>query len=276
MKLKVKMHPAGWIVLAVMLVYLPAGLVLAAIVSLLLHETGHVLMLKCCKIKECTVELTPFGGVADVPGYDKLPVGKKILCSAAGVAVSGMLTAASRLPFLTGRFWEIFYRCNLSVMLLNLLPVWPLDGARIASAIGERFGLERIIGKITLFMSYLFALLLFVSGIIGAVYGVVNLSLFFLPPYLCYAAYQSALYSRIRITEDLLRENPLPRGEIRAVKAFAVSGEPGKLALMRMRQTVPSKNTAIVYIVDEKTGAVSEIMTQKQICNKILTQNNAE
>lgn len=73
MKLRLKIHPAGAALAALGLLLLPSAGMLAAAAAMALHEGGHVLAMALCGVRECRIELTPFGGVADVPGFERLP-----------------------------------------------------------------------------------------------------------------------------------------------------------------------------------------------------------
>lgn len=88
MKLRLKIHPAGAVLAALGLMLFPSAGMLAAAAAMLLHEGGHVLAMALCRVKECRIELTPFGGVADVPGFERLPGRQQCLIALAGVPVS--------------------------------------------------------------------------------------------------------------------------------------------------------------------------------------------
>ena len=272
MKLHFKMHPAGWIFFALLLVAMPAAQLVAVLAALLVHEAGHLLVMVLCRIRECRIEITPFGGLADVPGYDELPVWKRILCALGGPLASAMGAAACFLPCIQGGFRLYFFHCNVLMALLNLLPVFPLDGARVLVAAGEKIGAECFLCRATRAAAYVFALFLFVLGIMGIFRGRVNLSLFLLPPYLCYTAYQSALYTRLRKMGRCLAGKDFPEGEIRPVKAFVSSGQPHRMEMLRHVQNRNPNVQSILYICDGPTGVIQEILTTKQICHKLISE----
>lgn len=96
-----------------------------------------------CGVKHCVVELTPFGGMADAACYERLSPGKRrpprwraFWPSALGAWLC--LRFAPDTPF-----WHALYLTNASLAAFNLLPVWPLDGARALLAAAERLGVER-------------------------------------------------------------------------------------------------------------------------------------
>ena len=272
MKLAVRMHPAGWIFLALMLALFPAARLIAALLALAVHEGGHLAVMALCRVRECRLEITPFGGLADVPGFDEMPVHKRIFCALGGPIGSAVGAAVCFLPCIQGAFRLYFYQCNIMMILINLLPIFPLDGARVLVAAGEKLGAERFLCRVTRGAAYLFALFLFVMGIVGLFSGRVNLSLFLLPPYLCYTAYQSALYTNLRNTDHSLFRKDFPKGEIRPAKVFASYGLPDRMEMLHHVQSLNRESQSILYIYDGSGGTVSEILTTKQICHKLISE----
>ena len=189
MKLRLKIHPAGAVLAALGLMLFPSAGMLAAAAAMLLHEGGHVLAMALCRVKECRIELTPFGGVADVPGFERLPGRQQCLIALAGVPVSAA-SAWLCLRFAPQtEFFRLFYRFSLGMALVNVLPVWPLDGARVLLCAARWFGREEPARRAMLWLSYLLAAGMLALGLAGVFQGRVNLSLFLLPPYLAYAAW---------------------------------------------------------------------------------------
>jgi len=142
MKLRLKIHPAGAVLAALGLMLFPSAGMLAAAAAMALHEGGHVLAMALCRVKECRIELTPFGGVADVPGFERLPGRQQCLIALAGVPVSAA-SAWLCLRFAPQtEFFRLFYRFSLGMALVNVLPVWPLDGARVLLCAARWFGRE--------------------------------------------------------------------------------------------------------------------------------------
>ena len=124
-------------------------MVLTLPLSVFLHELGHCL----ASIKEgLTVRrilLHPLGGVAETMGAIPGPMAE-IVIAAAGPFVSLLLAALAFLPlliagtanpFAPGQLGVLanlashFFTLNLILALFNLLPVFPMDGGRIATAI---------------------------------------------------------------------------------------------------------------------------------------------
>jgi Zn-dependent protease len=151
-------HPSLiWVVVAVV------GSVLTYVLSVLAHEIGHLVAARRVGLDVTAVELNAFGGFVELADDDRLTAGSLAQIAAAGplvtaalVAISaGLLTAlgwpvtgqpdvdtgaAMALAYvLTACFWA-----NAVALVINLLPLRGLDGAKLTEAarlwVGRRGG----------------------------------------------------------------------------------------------------------------------------------------
>jgi len=139
----IRISPAFWIVAALLgggqslegaLIW-----VAAVLVSILVHEMGHALVQRAFGGRP-EIVLYALGGYAAAPGVRDSP-GRNLLVYAAGpaagfalyglfraLAAAGMAGDDPRVRYFFGAMLYI----NLIWSLLNLAPIWPLDGGRIA------------------------------------------------------------------------------------------------------------------------------------------------
>jgi len=196
-KWSVRFHPAGAALFLAALLFAPSHMVLAAAAALLWHEAAHAAAMACAGIKHCTIEITPFGGMIDAPEINRLSPPKQALCALSGIA--GSMAGA----WLCWRFWRssfgfALFQSHLSLMLVNCLPAWPLDGARMLVAFAAIIGCEKGMRKVLRFLSSLLAILFACLGLYGAWHGEVNLSLMLCGPYLAYASKNGMASEQIR------------------------------------------------------------------------------
>ena len=142
--------------------------IVAAFVSILIHELGHAITGLKLGAPSAQIQLHGLGGMAHFNGA-RFSRGRSILMTAAGPAASIALAAVSVLAFLLlsdpggtpdasrGMFMyflNIMFGINIFWTAINLCPVLPLDGGRIvADLLGpERIKLTCIISFITLAM----------------------------------------------------------------------------------------------------------------------------
>ncbi len=134
--------------------------ILIASASILLHEGAHAAVAALCGHAPARIELTPLGAVMRMEDEERLPPLKRCLMLLAGPCLTLCLcwlalraTACGWVEADTGR---LMFMANLSVLLLNLLPVLPLDGGRIVTLILGLFLPPRITVRIMRGMTVLF------------------------------------------------------------------------------------------------------------------------
>lgn len=118
------------------------------LISVVLHEAGHLAVLGLCGAKICRIKLKALGAVIVT---EPLSWGREFLSAAAGPAVN--LT----LFLLLLRKNPPFAMVNFCLLFFNLLPFYPLDGGRMLRSLlsmlfSDRtvFLTEKIIGGIFL------------------------------------------------------------------------------------------------------------------------------
>lgn len=144
----VRVHPLHWLGLALMgqgafrigpdvgLLWIACGFA-----SILWHELGHALAMRRYG-SPARIQLIVFGGLA-IPSYQSQSPWRRMAIAAAGPAAGFVLLAIvwgsnQLVPWGTGEgpsllkyLYFFLVSINLFWTLLNLLPVWPLDGSRI-------------------------------------------------------------------------------------------------------------------------------------------------
>jgi Zn-dependent protease len=154
--IRVRVHPLFWLITALLgwnqanaaeagdKVLLNLALWVACVfVSILLHELGHVLTGRLFG-SDGHIVLYSFGGLA-VGASNLRPAWQRVLVYAAGPAVQLALFAAIWGALLSGWVVErgtplalivgMLLWINLAWPILNLLPIWPLDGGQITREI---------------------------------------------------------------------------------------------------------------------------------------------
>lgn len=123
----------GFGALVCLLAWLNGWLCLWFLLAVLLHESGHFLALRLSGVPVTGFSLKLTGAVIQTGAADSREM---LLCALMGPAVS-LLAAA-----VCCRFAPWFSIVSGGLGLLNLLPLYPLDGGRILRASLELFGWE--------------------------------------------------------------------------------------------------------------------------------------
>ena len=128
-----------------------AEIFLTFYVFVALHELSHILVALCLKISVKEVTLLPFGINAKFE-FDK-KYKKEIIVAMAGPIMS----------FILAYYFPTYMLINMFIGIMNLLPIYPLDGGRILKGIlhinfGKRLA-EKYIQNISFIVTMLITLL---------------------------------------------------------------------------------------------------------------------
>jgi Zn-dependent protease/CBS domain-containing protein len=122
--------------------------ILLLFLAVTLHEYGHALTARKFGIKTRDITLYPIGGVARLERMPDKPI-QELWVALAGPAVNVVIAAVlfgwlafsnalvplSQLTLATGSFIERLMIVNLSLVIFNLIPAFPMDGGRVLRAI---------------------------------------------------------------------------------------------------------------------------------------------
>lgn len=110
---------------------------------LFFHEMAHVLCAMLFHVRVSEMILTPFGFYATIDHLDYLPKLKKICILLCGlfmhVIYPFVFFLFLKMELISNNYFDYLVRINNSILLFNLLPIYPLDGARIIMTLLELF-----------------------------------------------------------------------------------------------------------------------------------------
>lgn len=137
--------------------------VIALVLTVLLHELGHALVAMAVGMRGVSITITGLGGLCSYTG-ERHPK-QELLISAAGPAtnllvawvtwvfLSNGMPSDETLRFLLSWFWM----WNLWLGIFNSLPIFPLDGGQMALSISRMIGREHTARRFTLGLSFVTA-----------------------------------------------------------------------------------------------------------------------
>ncbi|WP_075620458.1 metalloprotease [Paenisporosarcina indica] len=130
---KIRMHP----IMIPAIIYLIATAQLAhySIIfgSLLIHELGHILAAKWTGLTLTSCTILPYGGEIKIKNMQLAPTHHKWLIAIAGPLSTSILYLMAQPFHFPGQ--AFFNDVQLTILVLNLLPILPLDGGQALKAI---------------------------------------------------------------------------------------------------------------------------------------------
>ena len=180
-----------------------------------IHELGHSFVSASLGYRLNKITLMPFGAVVS-GNIEGLNFGDQIKIALAGPFINFAIS----LFFIA--LWWIYPNCyaytdvivgsNLSMAIVNLLPIYPLDGGRIIFCLlAQKFGYNKAFTFCKI-LGGAFSVLLSVAFVVCIVNGIFNFSLFFFALFVCFGTFSRERENRyVKIFSCTSREN-LKRG----------------------------------------------------------------
>jgi stage IV sporulation protein FB len=224
-----------------------------------MRELGHSFVASNAGYRLNKITLMPFGAVVkgDIEGLK--------LSDEIKVALAGPLLNLAVGLFFVATWWiypesyaftDIVAEANFSLAMVNFLPIFPLDGGRVVSAIlTQKFGEKKssIICKI---LGGVFAGLLLALFIV-TIFNTINLSLLFFALFVTFGAFGKGKENRYVKAYSTLSENNLMRGV--PIKRTAVS----KNVTVKKLLALIDENAVNEIIVYDKNTQIAVLSQQK-------------
>jgi len=252
--------------LLIILIYIYLGFgveILLVIITVLLHELAHVIVAIKIGVKVREIEIFPFGGVAR---FDSI-VGNnpriEILVSCAGPALSFILAI---IFFVLGRVTnnsfpiDFFMKSNIFMFLFNILPLFPLDGGRIARGyLAYKVGIKSATKKLS-YITYIVSIGLLLVSIYKLVFKFEGIYLSLIAIFLFIAAHnERKMAAFIFIQEFAGKKEELKKNKIMETHMLVA------LKQVRAKDVIecflPKKYHLIIVIDNhgESIGTINEI-----------------
>lgn len=248
--------------------------VMPMLLALAVHECGHLLAAYALGLRVTEIEITPLGGVFSMDRWESAAPIRRFLMAFAGPAVS--IACCLLAPFLyqrgIGSFDSIgaFIHASMLLALLNLIPAYPLDGARMLEALLEKWTPGKKAAHGAKMLSYVLGLALCALTVIFAFQGKVVLAPAFAGLYLLYAAMLNARQRTARyVTHLIARRQRLEKNTILPVESVA-AGE-GTITKMLLRQIKPGKYHIIHVLSSDGLSCLGTVY-EKDFCESVLRE----
>ncbi len=126
-------------------------------IAVVIHESAHLLAIRLTGGRIDRIDIKAFGISVNVPELQYMSYSKEIIIAAAGpcagILTATLATVAAKLLSLYSLGY--FIGINIVITLINLLPVYPLDGGRIILSLGLKLFSLRVAYAISYILSLL-------------------------------------------------------------------------------------------------------------------------
>ena len=248
--------------------------IILAFISILAHEGMHILVAtrKGCKFNDIQIHI--YGTSAQFANIDELNKKEKLQIYLSGPFANFIIICI---------FWCIGFasnnilidkmiNINISLLFFNLLPAYPLDGARVLEILLSQKILYRRANDIISKISYTIGVILLVIFIIVFAYsGVINVSILIASIAICLitrSEEKSAMY--ILMGNIFVKRNKLLRNKYIENKSISVYYKQGLANVMSM---VDKNRFNIFYVLDDDLKVVF-IMNEDELIEALKLYGN--
>lgn len=232
-----------------------------------IHETAHLIAAKRLGLTVRYIAVYPFGLNLRLENTALFSISDEMILYLSGPLANAVMALVS-LPFLSlDSFIYDFYIKNTVLLLLNLLPIVPLDGGMVfKKTVHFCFGFKK--GEIIVrFVSFIFAAVPLFVAIYAAVSGGFNPSACFFAAF----ALGGAVCSREKYNTTLVKELLYARKKRTPAKAYTakVIGADEQTDITEIAKQFNLSSNYFVFFTDNK-NKICDIKTEEEIIRKLL------
>ncbi|MCM3441974.1 M50 family metallopeptidase [Metabacillus halosaccharovorans] len=199
---KIHIHPLLWVMIAISVITANFKPLFLLMIIIFVHEMGHAISAHFFSWRIKSIMLLPFGGVAEVDEHGNRSLREECMVVLAGPIQHLWLQGAAFLLYISNVIdvsdYQLFTFYNLSVLLFNLLPVWPLDGGKLLFIIFSKHWSYQKAHSYMMITSIIF-LVFYVTAIL--LFSPTHLNMWIITTFLVYSLYheqKNKMYSCLR------------------------------------------------------------------------------
>ena len=249
----------------------------SSLAALLLHEAGHMIMARLQKIPVGEIEITPYGGIMTLKSLSAAsPLSAFLIAfsgpffSFLGCFLSGLI---ARFDWVSHSFALHFARNNLLLLLINLLPVFPLDGGRMLSELLSLFFSRKKIAVYLTAAGYLMGILLIGLSFLFAFHGEMAFAPAFSGLYLIYAAAIERKSAPFRYISSLIGRRQRLEGEDAVPVQWIAAA--ANLPAERLLGRLQARKMHVILVVAPDGMKMQGFLTEKDLCEAVIQNPSA-
>ncbi len=253
--MKIRLNPLAAVMIVISLFTGGARMLMLTYAIMTVHELAHLAAALAIGLKPESIEFAPFGVHLRLKNKIVRSLSDEIILYAAGPLVNGAAAfAALRLG------WERIYVINVSLFIMNLLPVLPLDGGIILKRVlSYRLGAYAARRVLTL-TSALLACAFAGAAAAGVYFGRIDLSVTAMALFL----FGNMLTSREKYDVDFIIAASGAKKNSNRVRMVVVDGSN---SLLKAAKTLSPSCTTIAAVTGDD-GSIKELLGEREIVDR--------
>ena len=188
--LKVHIHPLLWLMIGISVITASFKTLILLMVIVFIHEMGHAISAHFFSWRIKSIMLLPFGGVAEVDEHGNRSLKQELIVVLSGPIQHFWLQGVAYLLYIGNVAsvddYQLFTFYNISILLFNLLPVWPLDGGKLLFILYSHFWSYK---KAHSYMIYTSIILLSLYVVVSLIYSPSHMNIWIITTFLIYSLY---------------------------------------------------------------------------------------
>lgn len=144
---------------------------------IIIHEMGHIIISKILSYKIDKVIIYPYGGFVKLNTRINTKIENDLLVAISGVVIQsiyfGIIFFLYRNGIVREYIYSLFLLYHKSMLIFNLLPIYPLDGAKIVNLILSKYFSFNIANYISIVISLITVVLFLYSDIYENNYSII-------------------------------------------------------------------------------------------------------
>lgn len=246
---------------------------LISMLSILMHEVAHAAAAVSFRCAPSAIEMTPLGAAMFLEDEMKLLPPKRAVMLFAGPGTSLLLAALA--TWLTSRGWiapstgRMLFLCNIAIVLINLMPVFPLDGGRLLHLGLVCFLPARIAAVIMQVLGTIAGLgLIGLNLAVSLKYGGWNLSLAFAGCSILYSTATAMTTGKLRELRTFMeRKIALERRGYRPCKVLCAMGN---MPLRHLLRALPGNRQVFCAVIAPGSMELLGVLSENQMIQHYL------
>lgn len=131
---------------------------------ILVHEFGHYIIAKKNQLKVEKIIIYPYGGLLKMNNLININIDKELFVAIAGISFQivyyFLIVYLYNIGIIREYIYNLFSTYNRSILIFNILPIYPLDGSKIVNLLLYKFLPYNLSNKINIYISLLTLIIL--------------------------------------------------------------------------------------------------------------------